>query len=154
MKKDWKMYLLVILLPVLLGGMVGLLVNMTSSYQTFTKPPLAPPGYVFPIVWTILYLLMGISYYMIITSHHHKTRQATNIYWIQLGLNLLWPILFFTLDLKIIASVELLVLIYAVTNMIISFYQINKKAGLLQVPYLLWCLFASYLNLAIALLNH
>lgn len=154
MKSNWKQFLFYVLTPLILGTIIGLVTNMGNSYQSFVKPPFAPPGIVFPIVWGILYFLMGVSAYLIATSHSPYKKRALKTYYLQLILNLLWPVLFFMLNLKIVAFVELIILIYVITNMIMQFYKINKGAAYLQIPYLLWCLFASYLNLSIALLNH
>lgn len=154
MKFHWKQFLFYVLTPIILGSIVGLLTNMGSSYQSFTKPPFAPNKAVFMVVWIVLYFLMGLSAYLIATSHNPHKRHALRIYYLQLFLNLLWPILFFIFNLKVVAFIELIILIYVVTNMIMQFYKINKIAAYLQIPYLLWCLFASYLNLSIALLNH
>lgn len=154
MKSNWKQFLFYVLVPIVLGSLVGIFTSMGDSYQAFTKPPLAPPGILFPVVWGILYFLMGVSSYLIATSHSCFKKQALRTYYLQLFLNLLWPILFFTWNLKIVAFAELIILIYVITNMIMQFYKMNKTAAFIQIPYLLWCLFASYLNLAIALLNH
>lgn len=154
MKQNRRQFIFYLFTPIVLGSLIGLITSMGSSYQTFIKPPFAPPGIVFPIVWSILYFLMGISAYIIATSHSPHKKQALRTYYLQLFLNLLWPVLFFMLNLKIVAFVELIILIYVITNMIMQFYKINRKAAYLQIPYLIWCLFASYLNLAITLLNH
>ena len=122
------------------------------DYQSLQKPALAPPGILFPIVWSILYVLMGISY-GILTEKGLLEPKLSAVYYIQLGVNLLWPILFFTLEWRLFAFVWILLLDALVAAMVVLFYRKNKLAGLLQLPYLAWVLFASYLNLAFFILN-
>lgn len=140
-------------LPLMGGIIVGWLTQGYQDYASFVQPPLSPSSSVFPIVWTILYFLMGVSYLIIDTYPSEETKEAKTIYWIQLALNYLWSFLFFHFDLPLVALVDLIFLIYFVIQMIRSFYQIQKKAGFLQIPYLLWLFFACYLNLGIVLLN-
>ena len=149
MKKiDIKKLVISILIPVVLGFVVGLITNNSmESFNNLIKPKLSPPGILFPIVWTILYTLMGISSYLIGNS------KCKTIYYFQLFFNLFWSIIFFSFELRLIAFLWILVLIYLVVKMIICFYKENKTAAYLQIPYLLWLLFAAYLNLSIYLLN-
>ena len=116
------------------------------------QPSFAPPAILFPIVWTILYTLMGISSYLVITEGGDNEK-ALKYYVLQLTVNLIWPFLFFSLKMYILSFVWILLLIYLVVRMILEFYKINKTAAYLQIPYLLWLIFASILNLAISLLN-
>ena len=116
------------------------------------KPFLAPPGILFPIVWTILYLLMGISYGRL-KSQGLLDFSTVFIYYIQLLVNALWSILFFVLKWRLIAYFWIILLTIIVVVMISRFYAKDKIAGILQIPYLLWILFASYLNLSFYLLN-
>jgi len=134
-KNSLKTSLIYLFAPIVLGTLVGLLIP-TESYQTFEKPFFAPPGIIFPIVWTILYLLMGISGFIISRERSLKKDKALTLYWIQLVINLLWSIIFFVLDLKWFAFIWILLLIYFVVRMILSFFQINKTAAYLQIPYL------------------
>lgn len=152
MKKN-RGVILCLLIPIIGGIIIGLLTSFNMDYSSFTKPPFAPPAYLFPIVWTILYLLMGISCALICKSNNRLKKPALKIYYLQLFLNFIWSILFFTLKWRFIAFLDIILLIYFVIQMIVIFCKINKTAGILQVPYLLWILFASYLNLAIILLN-
>lgn len=142
-----------LLIPILGGIIIGLITSFSMDYNSFIKPPLAPPGIVFPIVWTILYFLLGVSCSLICTSNNCLKKPALKIYYFQLLLNFIWPILFFTLKWQWIAFIDIILLIYFVAQMIIIFYKINKTASIIQIPYFLWLLFASYLNLAILLLN-
>lgn len=122
------------------------------DYSSTVMPSFAPPAILFPIVWTILYTLMGVSY-GILKSNNLTDDKINTIYYWQLFVNLLWPIFFFVFDWKLFSFVWILLLIVLVILMIKEFYEKNKVAGLLQIPYLLWLIFASILNLAIYLLN-
>ena len=147
-----KIYAKSILIPVLIGGIVGLIISSAIDYNSLQKPFLAPPSIVFPIVWTILYILMGISY-GILKSNSLLDTKSINIYYLQLFVNALWSIFFFVFKWRLFAFVWILLLIILVYLMIKDFYSKNKVAGLLQLPYLLWIIFASFLNLAVYLLN-
>ena len=119
------------------------------------KPPLSPPAFLFPIVWTILYILMGISAYLIIKSDanlEEKTK-ALKIYIYQLIVNFLWPIFFFNLKWYFFSFLWILLLWVLIIVMIREFSRISKTAGYLLVPYLLWVTFATYLTFAIWVLN-
>lgn len=147
-----KNYIKSILIPVIVGGIVGVIISSSIDYNSLQKPALAPPSLTFPIAWTILYILMGISYGIL------KNKGLTNIkidfiYYTQLLVNALWPIFFFLLKWRLFAFIWIIMLAILIIIMIIKFYNKNKLAGLLQIPYLLWVLFASYLNIAIYLLN-
>ena len=147
-----KIYAKSILIPVLVGGIVGLIISSAIDYNSLQKPFLAPSSIAFPIVWTILYILMGISY-GILKSKGLTDKKIDLIYYIQLGVNAIWSIIFFLLKWRLFAFIWILILDVLVILMIIKFYKKNKTAGLLQIPYLIWVLFASYLNLAIYILN-
>ena len=150
--KDWKLYVKTILVPVVLGGIVGLLISSSIMYDNLVQPPLAPPSFLFPIVWTILYILMGVSYGLLV-QNGQDSENISSIYYLQLFVNLLWPLFFFVLQWRLFAFFWLLLLIGLVIAMIIRFYRNHKGAGLLQLPYLLWLFFAAYLNLSIYILN-
>ncbi len=145
-------YIKSILLPVLIGALVGLITSGSMDYNMLQKPPIAPPGAVFPIVWTILYVLMGISYGILKTNN--QTDEETDwIYYIQLAINALWSIIFFTFKWRLFAFVWIILLAVAIIAMITKFYNKNKIAGLLQIPYILWVAFAAYLNFGFYILN-
>lgn len=148
----FKTYAISILIPVLLGGLVGFIISGSMDYDILQKPFLAPPNIVFPIVWTILYILMGISY-GILKDNSEISPKINQIYYSQLFVNLLWPIFFFVFKWRLFAFLWIILLFILVLMMVIKFYQRNKIAGLLQIPYLLWSAFATYLNLFIYLLN-
>ncbi len=149
----FKIYAKSILIPVIIGGIVGLIISGSIDYNSLQKPFLALPSIVFPIAWTILYILMGISYGILEDKSLIDSKTKT-IYYLQLFVNALWSIIFFTLKLRLFAFIWIILLDILVIVMIINFYKKNKLSGLLQLPYLLWALFASYLNLSIYLLNN
>lgn len=147
-----KIYFKSVIIPVIIGGLVGLIISTKIDYNTLTKPYLAPPNIAFPIVWTILYILMGISY-GIIKFKGENDRKIKIIYYVQLIVNALWSIIFFVLKWRLFAFIWIVLLDILVGAMLIKFYNKNKIAGLLQIPYLLWVLFASYLNISIYILS-
>lgn len=147
-----KIYIKSILIPVIIGGIVGLITSRFIDYNSLQKPPLAPPSIVFPIVWTILYVLMGISY-GILKSKEKVDDEVNFIYYLQLGVNALWSIFFFVFKWRLFSFIWILLLAVLVILIIIKFYNRNKTAGLIQIPYLLWVLFASYLNIGFYILN-
>lgn len=148
----FKIYAKSIIIPLLVGGVVGLIISKSIDYNSLQKPFLAPPSIVFPIVWTILYTLMGISY-GILDSNSLVDSKINLIYYSQLFVNALWSIFFFVLKWRFFAFLWILLLLALVIIMIIKFYNKNKIAGLLQIPYLLWAAFATYLNFGVYLLN-
>lgn len=148
----FKIYAKSILIPLVLGGVVGFLISGSMNYDSLNQPPLSPPAILFPIVWTILYILMGVSY-GILESNNQVDNSIKYIYYAQLIVNLLWPIAFFVLEWRLFAFIWILLLDVLVLAMVIKFYKTNKLSGALQLPYLAWVLFASYLNLGTYLLN-
>ncbi len=124
-----------------------------SEYNKLIKPALSPPSIVFAVVWSILFALMGISAYLIYMSHSKYKDIALKIYGVQLIVNFFWSIIFFNLQMPLFAFIWLLLLILLVIVMIFYFYKVTKWAAYLQIPYLLWIIFAGYLNLMIYLLN-
>ena len=148
----FKIYAKSILIPVIVGGVVGLIISGSIDYNTLQKPFLSPPSILFPIVWTILYILMGISY-GILQSNQQVDKKINTIYYLQLAVNTLWSIFFFTLKWRLFAFIWIILLDVLVIIMIKKFYDKNKTAGLLQIPYIIWTLFATYLNLGVYLLN-
>ena len=146
--------LISILFPLAVGLISSLFANGTRfTYQQLVKPPLSPPAFIFPIVWTILYVLMGISAYLISSSGHEDKDEAMRIYFIQLGMNFFWSIFFFRFGWYLFSFAWLIVMIILIVKMILLFIQIKPLAGYLQIPYLLWCMFAAYLNFMIYYLN-
>lgn len=148
----FKTYAFSILLPLIVSGIVGFLMNGNMDYNSLQKPPLSPPGIIFPIVWTILYILMGISYARLKTKNLNDTNIKL-IYYTQLFINGFWSIFFFVLKARLFAFIWIILLLVSIITMIILFYKKDKVSGLLQIPYLIWTLFATYLNLFFYLLN-
>ena len=140
------------LLPIVGGVLVGLIISGYMNYGDMVKPPLSPPSYIFPIVWTILYILMGISYF-IATKGKENDKDLNQIYILQLLVNFFWPIIFFVLGMYFTAFLWIILLIILVIVMIKELLKNNKISGYLQIPYLIWLLFATYLNIGIFLLN-
>ena len=151
MNKFW-IYIKSILIPVFIGGIVGFITSDFIDYDSLQKPPLAPPGNLFPIVWTILYILMGISY-GILKVNKLTDKKIDIIYYSQLFVNALWSIIFFIFKLRLFAFIWILLLLSLIIIMTIKFYKENKIAGLIQIPYIIWVIFATYLNLGYYILN-
>ena len=147
-----KIYSKSILTPVILGSIISFFISSSIDYNTLQRPILSPPSVVFPIVWTVLYILMGFSYGFLKTNNLNDSK-SDSIYYFQLIVNLLWPIIFFVFKMRLFAFFWIIFLIILVINMIIKLYNKNIWSGLIQIPYLIWLLFATYLNLAIDLLN-
>lgn len=141
-----------IFIPVLIGSIVGLLISNKIDYNSLQKPFLSPPSALFPIMWTILYILMGISY-GILDIKNLVDSEINTIYYLQLFVNALWSVFFFILKWRLFSFIWILLLDVLVILMIIRFYRKDRTAGLIQIPYLLWSLFATYLNLGIYILN-
>lgn len=155
MKKDFKKRLICWAIPLAVGGLATLLSGGMGNYRVMNQPPLSPPGWVFPIVWTVLYLLMGEASWRVLTSgaEPDKIRKALIAYGVQLGLNFLWPIVFFGGQMYLTAFLILILLWVAIFITLRRFSAINETAGDLLIPYLLWVTFAGYLNLGVYLLN-
>ena len=147
-----KIYIKSILIPLVLGGIVGIIISKFIDYDSLQKPLFSPPSILFPIVWTILYILMGISH-GILKSNGVIDKETNEIYYLQLLVNLIWPIAFFVLKSRLFSVIWIVLLAVLVFIMIIKFYKKNKTAGLLQIPYLIWTLFATYLNIGVYILN-
>ncbi len=150
--KKVLVYIKSILIPVFIGGIVGLIISKNIDYSNLQKPFLAPPSILFPIVWTILYILMGISV-GILKSKNLFDSSTGKIYYTQLIVNALWSIFFFTFKWRLFSFFWIILLILLVISMIKKFYSKNKISGLLQIPYLIWIIFAAYLNLGTYFLN-
>ena len=139
----------------LLAGLISSLFTLNSReiYQELNKPFLAPPGWVFPIVWTILYICMGIAAYFIFISISPDKKTALTLYLVQFVVNMIWPILFFRVHAYFLSFLWIVLLWYLVSLTTRLFFRMNEKAGWFMVPYLLWVSFAVYLNLFISIIN-
>lgn len=156
MKMNRKLLFICIAVPLIVGAVAGLLTrNSMEAFAMLNKPSLAPPGWLFPVVWTILYTLMGISSYLVLTApvSHEEKEDAMRIYWYQLLVNFLWPTFFFSFSWYLFSFLWLVLLWILVLIMILKFRKINPAAAYLNIPYLVWLTFAGYLNLSIWLLN-
>ncbi|MBE5927705.1 MAG: tryptophan-rich sensory protein [Lachnospiraceae bacterium] len=155
MIKNTRLLIVCIAIPLVLGVVSSLITgNGMDVFVQVNKPPLSPPGWLFPIVWTILYTLMGISSYLILTSGAgEKIEPAIRIYGYQLVVNFLWPTFFFNLEWYFFSFLWLVLLWGLVLFMILKFKDISKPAAYLNIPYFLWLTFAGYLNFMIWLLN-
>jgi len=156
MKINVRKLIISIAIPLIVGSAAAFFTrDSMMQFESVNQPPFSPPSWLFPVVWTILYTLMGISSYLISESMASKEAiaDAQMIYYFQLGLNFLWPLLFFGLDWYLIAFLELIALWVAVVVMIRRFVDISPLAAYLNVPYLIWLTFAAYLNLGVWWLN-
>lgn len=155
MNINWKKLLPNLLLPLAVGGLSALVSGGMDSYSQLNQPPLSPPGWIFPVVWTVLYLLMGYAAYLVQVSGREpaQIRSALIPYWLQLAANFLWSPLFFRWELYLTALLWLVVLWVLIFLTIRSFSKISERAGDLLIPYILWVTFAFYLNLGVYLLN-
>lgn len=156
MKTDKKRLILCLAVPLVVGAAAVLLTqNSMETFEALKQPPLSPPGWLFPVVWTALYLLMGISSYLVCVSDAAREEKARALwaYGVQLAFNFLWPIFFFNLAWYLFAFAWLVALWILILITALRFRRIRSLAGRLLIPYLLWVAFAGYLNLGIYLLN-
>ena len=156
MKINWKQLALSIAIPLAVGGLSALLTGTAmEAFETMRKPPLSPPAEVFPVVWTILYTLMGISSYLIFNSgaEPEEIRKALALYGYQLVVNFLWSTFFFSFQWYFFAFLWLLLLIGLTAAMILEFSKLSKPAAWLNIPFLIWLIFAGYLNFSVWRLN-
>lgn len=141
-----------ILIPLVGGSIVGrLTVKAQQDYKNYKKPPFSPPPIAFPIVWPILYTGMGLSYNLAYEKYEDKSISIAH--YVQLGLNYAWSFLYFNLKLRGIALIESFCLLAAAIVAVVKFYESDKRAGLMMVPYVTWLSYASYLNAGSWLLN-
>lgn len=155
-KINIKSLIICIIIPLAVGGLSALLtIGSMKDFEAMNQPPLSPPGWLFPIVWTILYILMGVASYIALEtpSSPEATKNAFKAYFLQLGFNFFWSIIFFTLGAYEIAFAWLLALLALIVVTTVRFWRINPIAGILMLPYIAWVSFAGYLNLAIAYIN-
>lgn len=140
-----------IFFPLIGGIIVGILMSGAMDYQELIKPPLSPPPITFPIVWTILYLLMGISYYIYRKTNEDET--TITIYYLQLFINYFWSIFFFIFKWRFFSIIWILLLDIMIILLLLRFNKDSKTSFYLNIPYLIWCLFATYLTIGIYILN-
>lgn len=157
MKKNTKKYIISIATALAVGGASALItMNNMDLYSQINTPPLSPPSVLFPIVWTVLYILMGISAARICIygkDTTQKTANALSVYGANLAVNFTWSIIFFNFRAFLFSFIWLIFLWLIIIRMILDFNKIDKTASYLQIPYFLWVTFAGYLNIAIYFLN-
>ena len=141
---------IIIFLPLILASVISIFIDF-NNFSLLNKPPLSPPKFIFPIVWSILYLLMGISYFII--KYDKKEKKIQFLYYIHLFFNLIWPILFFNYKLYLISTLLILLLISLLINLMYEYSKIKKSIFYLNIPYLIWLIYAFYLSLGICILN-
>ncbi len=152
--KEYKTYIISIAIALSVGVLGGIITSLgMPEFSTLKQPPLSPPSFLFPIVWTVLYTLMGIGAARVYIKNNKNISRALLIYAVQLFFNFFWTVFFFGFGAYMFSFIWIIALWLLVLAMIISFYRIDKAAGLIQIPYLLWLTFAAYLNLGIYLLN-
>lgn len=152
--KNIELLLINLLIPQLVGLLASFLSgNIKEKYSALIQPPFSPPALVFPIVWFIIYILMGFSAYFVFSDWKYKKGDSFFYYSSQLAINFLWPIFFFGLELRFFSIFwSLLLTVFIVLN-IISFYKVRKISGFLLIPYLIWSVFALYLTFGTWILN-
>ena len=155
MLKKILLWLFYLFLPLIIGLISSRFIsNSVFIYKLLEKPSLSPSPSVFPIVWTILYLLMGISYFLLKKKYkYYDISNASFWYYLQLIINFFWPIFFFKNQALVFSFIWLVFLIATVIITFIKFYKLNKISGYLLIPYIIWLFFAAYLNLSVALIN-
>ena len=156
MKLNKRLLFICVAIPLMIGTLAALLTrNSMETFGSLEQPPLAPPAWLFPVTWTILYTLMGISSYLILhaDAEFEEIADAMRLYVYQLGVNFLWPTFFFNFGWYFFSFLWLVLLWILVFLMIRKFDTISRNAAILNIPYLLWLTFAGYLNLGIWWLN-
>lgn len=156
MKINWKLLIICVAIPLAAGFLSSLITRGGMEiFVSIKKPPLSPPAWLFPVVWSILYTFMGISSYLVLTSggNREAVMDALSVYSYQLLVNILWPIFFFNFQWLFFSFIWLILLIFLAAAMIRDFYGLSKSAAYLNLPYLVWLLFAGYLNFTIWWLN-
>ena len=155
-KKSWKNIIFWVIISELVGILAGLLTRNTAEIygSMAVKPPLSPPAWLFPVVWTVLYALMGVGAGLVSSETPGTDRErGLNLMVAQLVVNFFWPLLFFNAQAYGLALLWLLLLLVLVVWMSLAFCKVSPLAALLQIPYILWLLFATYLNAAVWYLN-
>ncbi len=157
MLKKYKPYIISVVIALLVGALSALVTKGSMDiYATLRQPPLSPPSWLFPVVWTVLFVLMGIGaggVYEKGKENPDTIKRPLTIYAVNLGVNFLWSIIFFNLRAFLFSLVWLIFLVAIIVYMIAEFKKVCMWCGNLQIPYLIWCLFALYLNIGIYILN-
>ncbi len=156
-RRNILIYIVAIAIPLAVGlGAAWLTRDSMQIYSEVNTPPLSPPSWLFPVVWTILYTLMGVSSAMVYINRERDPESAVTglaFYAVSLLVNFVWPLLFFRARLFLPAFLWLLLLLYLIIRTILAYRKVSPTAAYLQIPYAVWVTFAGYLNFAIFLLN-
>lgn len=156
MESKTKKYIIGIAIPLAVGGLSALLTQSAmQKFNSLNQPPLAPPSWLFPVVWTVLFVLMGIASALVYMADvpQEQKKSALTLYGIQLAMNFLWSIVFFNFGAYLFAFVWLLALLAVIIATAVKFRKISEPSAWMLIPYILWVCFAGYLNFAIYLLN-
>ena len=146
--------ILAIIIPLAVGGLSALItMNQMELFETVAKPPLAPPRWLFPVAWTILYILMGIASYLLYIADTEEGREALVLYGVQLFFNFFWSIIFFNLEAYWFALIWLFIMWIIILLLLIKSKKVDERAFWLLLTYFIWTTFAFYLNFGIAILN-
>ncbi len=140
-------------LPIFLGSIIGLVISNFIDYNYLIKPVLSPPGYLFPIVWSIIYLLLGISFYLYKKNTNTNNKRLDLVYYISLFINLFWSIIFFIFKWRLFIIYYTILLLALVIYLIKLFKDEYSISAYLNIPYLLWLIFATYLTIGVYVLN-
>jgi len=155
-KRDVLTLAAALAVPLAVGGLAAwLTADNMRMYDVIIRPPLSPPAWLFPVVWTALYLLMGLASYLVYRSEASafRKKRALKFYAAQLVVNFIWPLIFFRLERYLAAFFCLALLTLLVLICQVLFQHINKTSGRIFTAYLFWCIFALYLNFGVYLLN-
>ena len=156
-KKTILTYIIAIIIPLAVGGLASIITKPNMNiYDSVQKPPLAPPGILFPIVWGVLYILMGVSSAIVYLNREKDVKNADygiTIYATSLVFNFFWSIFFFNFEWFLLSFVWLIALLLLIIATTLYYKKISPLSAILQIPYIVWVTFAGYLNLAIYLLN-
>lgn len=156
MSHKLRQLILCIAVPLAVGGLSGWITRgAMEEFQALNQPPLSPPGWLFPVVWSVLFVLMGIASYLVVRSSapERTVKRALVFYGIQLGFNFLWSILFFNLGLYLVSFFWLVLLWCLILLTTLQFSALDRRTLWLMLPYLVWVAFAGYLNLGVFILN-
>lgn len=156
MRIKWKQLIIALAIPLAVGGLSAWVTrDAMKEFAALDQPPLSPPGWLFPVVWTALFILMGIGSYLVWTSDEpvRKKRNALLVYAVQLVVNFFWSVFFFNMGWYLFSFFWLALLWLLVLETIDLFWKVSRSAGILLFPYLAWVTFAGYLNFGIFLLN-
>lgn len=155
-KMSVAVLLISVLLPLLIGGISAAISSQgMAEYRNMIKPPLSPPAWVFSVAWTVLYIMMGLASYFILTADTELRNKAMSLtfYMIQLVMNFMWSIIFFNWHNYMLAFIWLIIMWIVVICCAVRFFSISRVAAFLLIPYILWLTFAAYLNLSTYMLN-